>query len=137
MIDLAQTTLTPLCLIFLDIDHFKTVNDTYGRDIGDYILQELANILLYSVRQGDFVARWGGEEFVITLRSTEITQAEILAEKIRFNVENYNFKNASQQTVSLGVTQYIENETQESLTKRVDEALYEAKNSGRNRVVTK
>jgi len=136
-IDLAQTTSAPLSIIFLDIDHFKVVNDTHGHNIGDSILKEIAEILLSTIRQGDFVARWGGEEFVITLQSTNLLQASKLAQKIRVNIENYNFIGADKQTISLGVTQYITNETLENFTKRVDEALYEAKNSGRNRVVTK
>ncbi len=136
-ISLAQATKSPFCIIFLDIDHFKVVNDTYGHNVGDYILIEIANILTSSVRQGDFVARWGGEEFVITLQSTTADKATILAEKIRKNIENYNFDNGGKQTVSLGVTQYIDKESQSAFTKRVDEALYEAKETGRNRVVTK
>lgn len=136
-ISLAQTTKSPLSIIFLDIDHFKAVNDTYGHDIGDYVLIEIAKILTSTIRQGDFVARWGGEEFVITLQSTTAEQASILANKIRKNIENYNFKNGGKQTVSLGVTQYIYQESQSDFIKKVDEALYEAKASGRNIVVTK
>lgn len=132
---LAQTTLTPLSIIFLDIDNFKSINDTYGHDSGDMVLIELSKILTATVRQGDFVARWGGEEFVITLQSTYSMQASLLAEKIRKNVENYNFTSGGRQTVSLGVTQYKEHEEQREFTKRVDEALYAAKVGGRNRVV--
>ncbi len=136
-ISLTNSTLSPLSIVFLDIDHFKVVNDTYGHDVGDYILVELANILRSTIRKGDFVARWGGEEFVVTLQSTDTTQATILAEKIRKNIEEHHFASGGNQTISLGVTQYIDNETQDAFIKRVDEALYEAKNSGRNRVVTK
>ena len=134
---LAQVTKSPLSIIFLDIDHFKIVNDTYGHDIGDYILIEIANILISTLRQGDFVARWGGEEFVVTLQSTTAKQASLLANKIRKNIERHDFKNGGKQTVSLGVTEYIVQEHQSEFTKRVDEALYEAKASGRNKVVTK
>ena len=136
-IALTQTTSAPLSMIFLDIDHFKIVNDTYGHDAGDYVLTELANILLSTTRKGDFVARWGGEEFVITLQATNSEYASSVAEKIRVNVEKYKFTSGGAQTISLGVTQYIAGETQESFTKRVDEALYEAKESGRNCVVIK
>ncbi|MCF6331321.1 MAG: diguanylate cyclase [Sulfurimonas sp.] len=136
-ISLAQTTKSPLCIIFLDIDHFKVVNDTYGHNVGDYILIEIANILKSAIRQGDFIARWGGEEFIITLQSTTAEQALILANKIRKIIEHYHFKNGGKQTVSIGVTQYICHESQSAFTKRVDEALYEAKETGRNRVVTK
>ncbi|WP_455756946.1 GGDEF domain-containing protein [Sulfurimonas sp.] len=134
---LSKITSSPLSIIFLDIDHFKVVNDTYGHDVGDYILIELAKILKSTIRTGDFVARWGGEEFVVTLQSTDSKTASILAEKIRKNVENYTFAKGGEQTVSLGVTQYNQNDTQESFTKRVDDALYEAKKTGRNKVVVK
>ena len=136
-ISLAQTTKAPLSIIFLDIDHFKIVNDTYGHDVGDCILIDIAKILISTIRQGDFAARWGGEEFVITLQSTTLKQAYVLADKIRKNIEQYHFKNGGKQTVSIGVTQYIHKESQSTFIKRVDEALYEAKKSGRNIVVTK
>ncbi|MEN8303131.1 MAG: diguanylate cyclase [Campylobacterota bacterium] len=134
-ISLTNTTQTPLSIIFLDIDHFKAVNDNYGHDAGDSVLVELANILTNTTRNGDFIARWGGEEFVITLQSTTVLRASVIAEKIRESVEEYNFKSGGSQTVSLGVSEYIYGESKESLIKRVDEALYNAKNSGRNRVV--
>jgi len=136
-IALCRTTSSPLSIIFLDIDHFKVVNDTYGHDAGDYVLVELAKILNSTVRKGDFVARWGGEEFVITLQSTNAKQASVLAEKIRKNIQMYSFTKGGGQTISLGVAQYMQIDTQESFIKRVDEALYEAKESGRNRVVVK
>ena len=135
--ELAKTTQMALSLIFLDIDHFKKVNDTYGHDIGDYVLKEIAKILTHSVRKGDFVARWGGEEFIITLQAITAEQAFIVAEKIRHNVEEYTFTDGGRQTISLGVTQYLLGEKEEQFLKRVDEALYEAKATGRNRVVIK
>ncbi len=134
-IELAQATSSPLCIIFLDIDHFKIVNDTYGHDAGDYVLVELAKILKATVRKGDFVARWGGEEFIITLQTTTVEEGMILAEKIRKNVENYEFLSGGRQAISLGVTQYKDDESEKSFLKRVDEALYEAKNTGRNKSV--
>ena len=136
-ISLSRTTNSPLSIIFLDIDHFKAVNDTHGHDVGDYVLIELAKIIQTTIRQGDFAARWGGEEFSITLQSTNLTQAKGLAEKIRKNVEDFNFTKGGKQTVSLGVTQFLSNDTKESFLKRVDEAMYEAKHSGRNKVVAK
>lgn len=132
---LCEATSSPLSIIFLDIDHFKIVNDTYGHDSGDFVLQELAKILQVSTRKGDFIARWGGEEFVVTLQATDLNEAKVIAEKIRVNIEKHTFAKGGSQRVSLGVTQFIPYESQESFTKRVDEALYKAKNSGRNRVV--
>jgi len=134
-IALCQTTSSVLSIIFLDIDHFKVVNDTLGHDVGDEVLIEIAQIISANVRENDFVARWGGEEFIITLQSTDKTQAAALAEKIRQKVEEHTFKSAPNQKVSLGVTQYIDHEALETFTKRVDNALYEAKQTGRNKVV--
>ncbi|MFT5659837.1 MAG: diguanylate cyclase (GGDEF)-like protein [Sulfurimonas sp.] len=134
---LSKSTSSPLSIIFLDIDHFKAVNDTYGHDVGDEVLVALAKLLTETVRTGDFVARWGGEEFIITLQSSTLEQAAAVAEKIRKIVDVYDFGTASKQSISLGVTQYINGESEDNFTKRVDEALYKAKNSGRNKVVTK
>ncbi len=136
-ISIANTIEAPLSVIFLDIDYFKKINDTHGHDIGDSVLREVADILRNATRKGDFIARWGGEEFIITLRSTNIVRASILAEKIRESVETYEFLDGGTQTVSIGVSEYIFNESKEDLLKRVDEALYKAKKSGRNRVVVK
>lgn len=135
--ELAESTSTPMSLVFLDIDHFKNVNDTHGHDVGDYILKELAKILSSTVRKGDFLARWGGEEFVVTLQATKAEEALVLAEKIRKNVEDYSFTSGGKQTVSLGVTEYIHDESEEAFLKRVDEALYEAKETGRNKTVVR
>jgi len=136
-IALAISTSLALSIIFLDIDHFKAVNDTYGHDVGDEVLVSLSKLLLETMRTGDFVARWGGEEFIITLQASTVIQAAGVAEKIREKVDTHNFGTASKQSISLGVTQYIEGESEEIFTKRVDEALYEAKETGRNKVVIK
>jgi len=134
---LSYTISSPLSIIFLDIDHFKLVNDTYGHDIGDRVLISLANIIRSVTRKGDLAARWGGEEFMITLQATDITQASILAQKLRVSVEEYQFGTAGHLTISLGVAEYKNNENKKSFIKRVDMALYEAKEGGRNRVVVK
>ena len=127
----------PLSIIFLDIDHFKIVNDTLGHDVGDIVLKELADLITDATRKSDFASRWGGEEFMISLQATDVSSAYKIAEKLRLKVENNNFTDAGKITISLGVTQFKNNESVESFTKRVDEALYEAKNNGRNRVVVK
>ena len=136
-VKLSKSTNTSLSIIFLDIDHFKNVNDTYGHSVGDEVLVGLAQVLNRVVRTGDFVSRWGGEEFVVTLQATNADQAVIVAEKLRIIVSEHNFEGIPNQTISLGVTEYIENEEEQKFIRRVDEALYEAKNSGRNRVVVK
>jgi diguanylate cyclase (GGDEF)-like protein len=136
-IALSETLDEPLSVVFLDIDHFKIVNDTYGHDAGDTVLKEIATILRSTVRKGDFVARWGGEEFVITLQSAPLEDALELAEKIRSKVESFTFSAGGKQTVSLGVTQHIYGESIDTFMKRVDSALYEAKEGGRNKVISK
>jgi len=136
-IALSCTISSSLCVIFLDIDHFKGVNDTYGHGVGDRVLVELANIITSSIRTGDIAARWGGEEFMITLQSTTITNAAMLGEKLRARVEEHLFETVGKVTISLGITEYIHGESEESFIKRVDKALYEAKERGRNRVIVK
>jgi diguanylate cyclase (GGDEF)-like protein len=134
---LSSTIASPLSIIFIDIDHFKEVNDTHGHDVGDKVLIDIANIISSTTRVGDIAARWGGEEFMVTLQATDAAHASILAEKLRVAVESFEFAIVGNLTVSLGVTEYRANENEESFLKRVDKALYEAKESGRNRVVIK
>nr|WP_321266910.1 diguanylate cyclase [uncultured Sulfurimonas sp.] len=134
---LASAVSSPLSIIFLDIDHFKKVNDTYGHDVGDEVLISVANIISSTTRTGDIAARWGGEEFIITLQSTDALHASILAEKLRVKIENHTFKSVKNITISAGITEYISNESKDIFIKRVDEALYEAKESGRNKIIIK
>ena len=130
-------TPSPLSIVFLDIDHFKIINDTLGHDVGDIILKEIASLINDTTRKSDFVARWGGEEFMISLQATDSASAYKIAEKLRLKIEGYTFTGAGKITISVGVTEFKNNESVESFTKRVDEALYEAKNAGRNKTVLK
>jgi len=123
-----------LSMILLDIDHFKSVNDKYGHDIGDETLKSISQILTKSVRITDIVGRWGGEEFILIVPNTNLEQTKLLAEKIRKVVEVYSFKEIGHITVSLGISTFFIDDTKESLVKRADEALYRAKKNGRNRV---
>ena len=134
-IALADESALPLSLIFMDIDYFKRVNDSHGHDEGDKVLIKLAHTLQAELRQGDFLARWGGEEFVVVLQSTKLEKAILIAEKLRKKFENTQFPICGKQTLSCGVTQYIQGEEEDELIKRADKALYEAKESGRNRVI--
>ncbi|EQB39160.1 diguanylate cyclase [Sulfurimonas hongkongensis] len=136
-IELSSTISAPLSIIFLDIDRFKRVNDTYGHDTGDKVLIDIANIITSTIRTGDIAARWGGEEFMITLQATSVTHASVLGEKLRTRVQEHVFKTVGKITISLGVTEYRDGESEESFVKRVDEALYEAKEAGRNKVIVK
>ncbi|MEA3383090.1 MAG: diguanylate cyclase [Campylobacterota bacterium] len=124
-----------LSVILIDIDSFKFINDTYGHDIGDMILGELANILKVSSRTSDIVSRWGGEEFCIGLPNTNIEDAVLVAEKIRITIENYIFAKDLKITCSFGVSQLHETDTYTNLFKRTDEALYKAKHTGKNKVI--
>jgi len=122
-------------LIIVDIDHFKNVNDTYGHHIGDKVLIKIAQILQDNIREDDMVARWGGEEFVILLPHTEINGAFALAEKLRNIIENSSILKEQKVTASFGVGVYTNSESQISFFEKIDNALYKAKDSGRNCVV--
>ena len=119
-------------LILLDIDHFKLVNDNYGHVVGDKVLQKLAKTLLNNVREDDLVARWGGEEFIIIVNYATAKILEKLTKKLQKKIAEVDFNPMHKLTVSFGLSVYIEGDTEESLFKRVDDALYAAKNSGRD-----
>lgn len=128
---------TNFSVIMLDIDYFKEVNDTYGHDVGDDVLIDTVNILKQNIRATDILGRWGGEEFLIILPQTDILEAEQLAEKLRVAIYNHNFSKIGKKTCSFGVSEFKDDddETSKNIVKRADNALYEAKNLGRNRVV--
>ncbi len=126
---------SPLGLVFFDIDLFKNINDTYGHLVGDDVLRTIADRVKSTLRQSDLLARWGGEEFIILLPNTPLDSATEIAEKIRQMIENHPFETAGRITCSFGVTQIDPNEDPLSALGRVDELLYDAKASGRNRVV--
>jgi len=126
----------PLSAIMLDIDYFKQINDTFGHPTGDVVLKALAQTIKNSLRESDIIFRWGGEEFLLILPESNKQDAYNVAEKIRNNVSNLvvNFAGKSiSVTVSLGITCISELDTQETLISDVDQALYKAKNKGRNR----
>ena len=118
-------------ILFFDIDHFKKVNDTYGHEFGDFVLKEVGEILKEYFRKSDIVGRWGGEEFIAILPNTGYQDAIKVAEELRKIIENYDFQ-GKKITISIGVSEYKGN--LESNLKKADEALYEAKNNGRNQV---
>ena len=123
------------CLI-LDIDNFKNFNDTYGHLIGDEVLILIAQTISQHIRNNDFFARWGGEEFVLLLSDTSLQTAIKITEKLRNLVENISHEKARHISASFGVTQYMENDDSKSIFERCDKALYMAKESGRNCVVS-
>lgn len=126
---------SPFSLIMFDIDHFKKVNDQHGHSVGDEVLRQLVRLVKSLIRQSDLLIRWGGEEFLILLPTTEAQEAGSFAERIRRTVEEESFGVVENLTISLGVAQLLENDTTDSVLKRVDNALYQAKGEGRNRVV--
>ncbi len=121
-------------IILIDIDHFKKVNDTYGHNVGDSVLSTLCNILKNCVKSEDIVARYGGEEFVVVSVNSTFQNSLNLAEKIRKQVENYNFEIVKNLTISLGVANYLGNNTLIEWVKKADDALYKAKETSRNAV---
>jgi diguanylate cyclase (GGDEF)-like protein len=133
-IEIYHKDITPLSIIMFDIDHFKKFNDDYGHHVGDEVLIELSQIVLKKVRKTDLFARWGGEEFVMLLQNTCIGGAKQLAESLRVTIENNLFKNSLKVTCSFGVAEFSSDDNEKSFLKRVDEALYRAKDNGRNRV---
>lgn len=125
----------PVSLILLDIDHFKNVNDTYGHAVGDIVLRELVAVARANARTSDQLFRWGGEEFVILVASAGYRRAETVAEHLRQVIADHVFEAVGRVTVSLGVAEHDGDENADAWFRRLDAALYEAKESGRNRVV--
>jgi len=125
----------PLAIILMDIDHFKRINDTYGHPTGDSVLVEFARVVEANIRASDLFARWGGEEFIIMAPHVEGESARVLAEKLRESVAQFPFTEVGTTTCSIGATTYRAGESEQELLARVDVALYQAKQNGRNRVV--
>lgn len=125
---------TNLSIIMCDIDHFKKINDTYGHDVGDKALQVFSEKINKNIREIDMFARWGGEEFMILMPNVSIDDACSVAEKLRKVITSTEVKKLDSITASFGVTDLHEDETAESFIKRVDLAMYKAKNNGRNNV---
>jgi len=124
-----------LSLVFVDVDDFKMINDAQGHDVGDNILINIAAALKSTIRNTDFIARWGGEEFIILLIDTQLQDAQLIAEQLRKTIESntYLLEHAKKKvTISLGVTQARDNDDANALFKRVDNALYQAKRTGKN-----
>lgn len=126
----------PLSLILCDIDHFKSINDRYGHQTGDRVLIEVARRVGSSLRGADILARWGGEEFVILTPHCGERKAAALAEKLRGLLADDPVPGVGRVTSSFGVAEWMHDETLDDWLKRVDDALYRAKDEGRNRVVT-
>jgi len=118
----------------LDLDHFKTINDTYGHDVGDRVLQETAALIQRVMRKHDVLVRWGGEEFVVLCVETPVSEAYNLSERLLEGLRQRVFPVVGQITASFGVVEYEGDESTKQLFKRLDTALYAAKTKGRNRI---
>lgn len=125
-----------LTVTMFDIDLFKQINDSQGHDVGDAVLQHVAAVTRGVLRKSDLFARWGGDEFMVLSHHTDLAAGRLLAERIRAAIGATPFAAGTPLTVSVGVTSWEPGDTSESLLKRADEALYAAKNSGRNCVTT-
>ncbi len=123
-----------LSLIMFDIDHFKVINDSYGHQTGDLVLMEIADIVRADTRITDYFGRWGGEEFILVLPQTNLVGTKILADRLARSIETHKFDDIEKVTASFGVTEFQEGDNINSLIKRVDNALYRAKEGGRNLV---
>jgi diguanylate cyclase (GGDEF)-like protein len=124
----------PLSLVMYDLDHFKRVNDTYGHDAGDAVLQIVTGLVKQNIRAVDVAARWGGEEFMVMMPQSALDVARSAAERLRLAIASHSFDQVGEVTASFGVTAFVPEDDSSSLLKRVDDALYRAKELGRNRV---
>lgn len=130
----------PMCIVMLDIDFFKSVNDNLGHQYGDFVLKELSRLILGRIREIDILSRYGGEEFIIILPETDLEEGIHVAESLRELIENHQFLSNGKKltiTISLGVSVLDENNNNsEKIIRDADEALYLSKEKGRNRVST-
>lgn len=124
-------------LILFDIDNFKSINDTYGHDVGDSVLVGISSFVKSHIRKSDLFIRWGGEEFIVLTPMLELGEAIPLAEKIREGIADISFEKVGHVTCSFGVSEYSEESDKESLFKEADHWLYQAKRDGKNRVLSK
>jgi diguanylate cyclase (GGDEF)-like protein len=126
---------TKLALMMIDLDHFKQVNDTYGHNIGDYVLKHFVSLVVSTIREADLFARWGGEEFVLLLRNVGCEEGYLVGEKIRNLIESHPFDEVGRVTCSIGVTEVSPEDSLIDAIERADNALYAAKDGGRNRTI--
>ncbi|MCW8930275.1 MAG: transporter substrate-binding domain-containing protein [Gammaproteobacteria bacterium] len=135
-LNLAKRYKTPFSIIIIDIDDFKAVNDTHGHDVGDLVLEKFSNILSSNSRVNDIVGRWGGEEFLIILPQVNLEEAKYISQKICSIINDTHFEIVSSMTASMGLTIYKKGDSFNNIIKRADQALYKAKQDGKNRVVS-
>lgn len=138
-IDRFNRTGIPFCIVLIDLDHFKSVNDNYGHLIGDQVLKHLASLMKDNIRKTDFAFRYGGEEFMMLLTNVDVRNATHVCEQIRKKLEETNFSLKDKSfnvTASFGISLFTKGDTAESVVKKADERLYKAKQTGRNKIVS-
>ncbi|WP_312798803.1 diguanylate cyclase [Pseudomonas sp.] len=131
-------TFKPISLIMLDVDHFKSINDTFGHDVGDTVLQRVSSVIAASVRGTDVASRWGGEEFLILMRNTDLKNADKIAERILNEIRAIRLEvegGTIMVTATLATCVIGESECLKDAIKRTDKALYQGKQQGRNRIM--
>ena len=125
------------CLAFFDIDHFKMINDKFGHECGDFVLQHVIELTRHNLREYDSIGRWGGEEFIILLPETSLTQANEIIERVKSAIEQELFiykKNIIRVTASFGISTFQEKRSYKEMIRTADMLMYEAKKAGRNRI---
>lgn len=136
-----KTFHTPLALLFIDVDHFKRINDRYGHDAGDKVLKTMTKSIAANIRKSDFLGRFGGEEFIVLLRDVSFGDMQAIAEKLRVLISNTHTAVSDDEhvevTVSIGCSYYHKDMTKEQWIKQADALMYEAKSSGRNKIIAK
>lgn len=140
LVEESKTFNTSFGLLFIDIDHFKNVNDQYGHNVGDGVLKVISNTIKSNVRPGDVVGRWGGEEFIAIIKTDDLEQLHEVAERIRLLCASSTFKDQKIElnvTISLGGSIYKSQENLKDLIHKVDQLMYESKKQGRNRSTIK
>jgi len=134
LIALNKRTNQHASLLVIDVDHFKNINDAYGHVIGDQVLIKLTDLIKSRIRATDSLYRFGGEEFVVVLVGARLSSAKAIAEELRLSIESNKLVENKVVTISLGVAEFIEEESGASCLDRCDKAMYQAKESGRNKV---
>jgi len=132
---LAERHHRSVAMILADLDHFKRVNDTFGHQTGDDVLQQVATLMQRSVRDTDVLGRWGGEEFMVVCRGSDAADAAMLADRLRLAVQGHAFDRAGFNTCSFGIAPYDRALGVDAMIRQADDALYQAKAAGRNRVI--
>jgi len=132
---LAERNQRPVAMILADLDHFKRINDTFGHQTGDDVLQQVAALMQRTVRDTDVLGRWGGEEFMVICRGSDAHDAGILADRLRLAVQLHSFDPAGRNTCSFGIARFDSALGIDSMIRQADSALYQAKAAGRNRVI--